>query len=350
MTILDRHVIRQFLTTLIVVASTLLVLVVLIHLFTNLENLEAGKVAFEARGMSTFTGMCRLYGLLLPFYLPQFGPLALAISAAVTISRLHRDAEMQAARVTGIPERRILLPILVVGAMIGAGLSVVRLEVLPRIAPLKTEAERMLKGKSHLVLEGPMVVIDGRGNFVSVRSYEPTSGIARQVTIIPKEGEGRTHIAEIRWQPLGPSGRGWYPMTEVIGPMRLPGGTDFTPDDLEIDTRGTRHLLAHELAELRRRNPDRPDLKVMESVRLATPWVALAMLVLVVPLVSRLGKIHAMMALGMTLGIGVTYFAVERTLIELAERDASVDAPFAVWVPIVACLAFGSLLWGESAE
>lgn len=348
MTLVDRHVARQFVVTLAVVTTTLIALVVLIHLFTNLENLEAAKVAFAERGLSTFAGMCRLYALLLPFYLPQFGPLTLALSAAWTIARLHRDTEMQAARVTGIPERRVLAPIVVIGALVGIGLGVVRIELLPRIAPQKVEMERMLRGKSRLVLEGPMVVVDGRGRFVSVRSYEPTTGLARQVTVIPRDGEGRTHVAELRWDPEGPKGRGWYPQTPVVGTLPFPEGTDFTPDDLEIDNRGTRHLLAHELEGLRARNPERPDLRVMAAVRGAAPWVPLALLLLIVPLVTRLGRTHAMMAVGITLGITLSYFALERFLLELAERNATVDPGFAVWAPLLACASFGLLLWNDA--
>jgi len=348
MTLVDRHVARQFIVTLAVVTTTLIALVVLIHLFTNLENLEAAKGAFAERGLSTFAGMCRLYALLLPFYLPQFGPLTLALSAAWTIARLHRDTEMQAARVTGIPERRVLAPIVVIGALVGIGLGAVRLELLPRIAPQKVEMERMLRGKARLVLEGPMVVIDGRGRFVSVRSYEPTTGLARQVTVIPRDGEGRTHVAELRWDPDGPKGRGWYPQTPVVGTLPFPEGTDFTPDDLEIDNRGTRHLLAHELEGLRARNPERPDLRVMAAVRGAAPWIPLALLLLVVPLVTRLGRTHAMMAVGVTLGITLSYFALERFLMELAERNATVDPGFAVWAPLLVCASFGLLLWNDA--
>ncbi len=127
MTIIDRYLVFLFLKTLLISFVSLLGLFVVVHAFSNLDELAA---------ISEQIGW---WGVFEEFYLPRFADLydktaaiLVLVSALFTISMLQRRREMTAMEAAGLTKARILRSVLILST-IGIALTVVNREwIIPQ--------------------------------------------------------------------------------------------------------------------------------------------------------------------------------------------------------------------------
>ncbi len=86
-------------------------------LFTFVLFLQRAGKSFEllVRSSATASTVAYLFGLLLPFVLTFALPTGALVGILITLSRMSSDGEIVGMRAAGVPSRRILYPVLVVG-------------------------------------------------------------------------------------------------------------------------------------------------------------------------------------------------------------------------------------------
>jgi lipopolysaccharide export LptBFGC system permease protein LptF len=316
----------------------------MVHFFSNFENLDQAANSFAARGLGLVQGLCRYYGITMPFIIAKLGPFAVLLAAMWTLQRMARDQEVAAAQVAGVSLHRLTVPILVGGCVLALGLSAVRQIVLPRIAIESHELERVLRGKKEAVIEGPLLLRDSAGNRFSIRSYEPYAKIARSVQF---RSEDLSRPLDIEAMKYDVATARWLSIDAEGAASPLPIETDLRPRDIEIDARGLRYLASAELDEMARKFPFRLDLELMRQTRFTYPFTPIVLLLLGIPLVLKRDRQSVYAAWGICLLVSILYFGVENTLHGLAERDGVLSPALAAWIPITVFGIAGALTFQD---
>ncbi len=347
MKILDRYIARHFIVSIGVAYCFLLCVYMSVHLFAHLGELGDASRVLSQRGMNLFTGLCRFYALMMPFILTKLGPFGALLAGMWTVQRMTKDVEITAAQVAGVSLHRIMLPILACGALVSLGLTLIRTEVLPRISVQAHQMDRLVRGKTEDVMDGPFLVRDDRGLRISIRSYEPSSRTAHDVEFRSDDLNDITDVETLQYRDDGAQGPGWYPQSPVRGSLSLPGGTNLRPFDIEIESRGLRFLGAAELSDLLRRMPDRLDLQLIRQTRVTYPFVTVVLLLLGLPIVLKRDQQNVYAACGVCLLVSVLYFGAENLIHGLAERDGLLSPGLAAWIPVVVFGTAGALTFQD---
>jgi lipopolysaccharide export system permease protein len=128
MRIMDRYLLRQFVQTFLICFSSLVGLIVIIDLFTNLEEfVTCGK---KAGAVLPFIGKFYMYQLIMFF--DRTGGILALVSAMFTVSWIQRHNEMVALMAAGVSRFRVLLPIVVAVGIVSLLLTANREILVPR--------------------------------------------------------------------------------------------------------------------------------------------------------------------------------------------------------------------------
>jgi lipopolysaccharide export system permease protein len=159
MQIIDRYLLRQFVTTFLICFLSLIGLFIIFDLFTNLEEfVTCGK---KAGGVLAFIANYYMFKTIL-FFDRTGGILALT-SAMFTVSWIQRHNEMTALMAAGVSRFRVLLPIIVAVGVISL-LSAANREILmPRYRHELSRCPQDPSGSRPQSLE---LRYDGRTNVV----------------------------------------------------------------------------------------------------------------------------------------------------------------------------------------
>jgi lipopolysaccharide export system permease protein len=344
MTLLDRYVARIFAVSAVVSFCFVLALYLMVHFFGNLDTLEGAQRAFGSRGVGLFTGICRYYAITMPFILTKLGPFAVLLAAMWTIQKMARDQEISAAQVAGVSLHRLMVPILVGGAVLSLALWGVRQQLLPRLAIENHALEMLMRGRSDVLIQGPLNVRDSTGGSFSIQSYDPAIKLARGVHYGSDDFSRSFDVSAIRYDD---EARRWMVTEEGAPPIPLQVATDLSPRDIEIDARRLQFLASGELDELSRRLHGRPDLELMRQTRFTYPFATIVLLLLGVPLVLHRERQSIYAAWGLCLLLSIFYFAAENALHGLAERDGLLSPVLAAWIPIAVFGTVGAMAFQD---
>jgi lipopolysaccharide export system permease protein len=120
---LDRYVLREMVVPFLIGQAAVVMMLTGTVLFNNADTfLNFGIPA---------AGVAKIAGYFLPFLVSLTMPVATAIAASLTVSRLARDSEVTVMRAAGIPLRRIFRPIVLVGLL----LSFLDFQFAERVVP-----------------------------------------------------------------------------------------------------------------------------------------------------------------------------------------------------------------------
>jgi lipopolysaccharide export system permease protein len=341
--VLDRHVAWGFAVSVVVSFGFVLCLYMMVHFFAHLENLEAAEHAFATRGIGLLSGVLQYHALTMPFILVKVGPFAVLLAAMWTIQRMVRDHEIAAAQVAGVSLHRLMLPILIGGVLLSAGLWAIRQHLLPRLAMHNREYELLMRGKSEVSLDGPMVVNDSAGNRFSIQSYEPVSQVARGVQIRLAD---RVRVLDVAAMQFDRSTGRWATFDEGGKAAPLEVQTDLLPRDIEAD-RGMKFLSSSELEDLARKMPGQHDIELKLQTRFTYPFATVVLLLLGIPLVLKRERQSIYAAWGLCLLVSILYFGAESVLHGLAERDNVLSPVLAAWIPIAVFGIGGALTYQD---
>jgi lipopolysaccharide export system permease protein len=128
MQIIDRYLLRQFVQTFLICFLSLVGIVIVFDLFTNLDEFViAGKAAGGVMSFITRYYMFQTIG-----FFDRIGGLLALVSAMFTVSWIQKNNEMTALMSAGVSRFRVLLPIILAVAVVSVILAANREILMPR--------------------------------------------------------------------------------------------------------------------------------------------------------------------------------------------------------------------------
>ena len=121
--ILDDYVLREFLTTFVMVLCTFVLLMLVFTFFELLGDIIRNRTPLVTVGEYLFN--------LIPSMVYTLLPLGVLVAVLVTFGVLNRSSELTAMKATGISLYRVIVPVLVIAAILAVGLFLFDESYLP---------------------------------------------------------------------------------------------------------------------------------------------------------------------------------------------------------------------------
>lgn len=110
---LDRYIVREMVVPFLIGQGAVVFMLVGTVLYNNADTFLNYKIPA--------LGVTKIAFYFLPYLINLTMPVAIALAASLTVSRLSRDTEVTAMRAAGISLKRIFLPIFVIGLLLSIG-------------------------------------------------------------------------------------------------------------------------------------------------------------------------------------------------------------------------------------
>ncbi len=191
MKILDKYIIKNFLTGYLIAFCVLMGLRTVIDLFVNLdeftEHIQLGTL--------TVTGNILSYYLLhSTLYFRDFAGMITVVAAAFSIGKMTRNNELTAVMASGVSLKRVIAPIVFL-ALLLTGLLVVDNELL--IPPL---ADKLVRGQDALPGQEwyhVWFMTDGNGSLICSPEFDVKTSTLRRPTIITRRRKEEALLWEV---------------------------------------------------------------------------------------------------------------------------------------------------------
>ena len=353
----DVYVARAFWGSFGAVLLFFTLIFVLIDMAERLKQLNRYWDRVEEAGYAPLAALARFYATMIPFVWLRIIPLAAAMAGAFALARLARHQELVPLVGAGVSTRRVLLPILLSGALLAGLMVAARTSVVPALDREHQALGRLLtKRQPDRVAQVPHVH-DAPGVRLSAAAFLPIKRRLEDAWITRRDEQGRLVEAlrypELAWQPEG----GIWVATQ--GGLRIPlddGGAGRYRYPIAPDTPAplvSRFELIEILCEadnslglsfaqsraLMEAHPENGALAVRHHEQLTLPLSALVLLGLTLPFCVRFGRHSVLPGLISALGMGALFFASSRVLADMA-GSGLVHPLVLAWLPTV---VFGSL-------
>lgn len=200
MKLIDRYIVRLYLTNVLVLLVLLAGFVVTVDVFVNLgrfsstatEQLAAAPDA-EAQGVQTIV---RTVVLVADFWGPKLLQLynylvgvVLLVGMGFTCAQLVRQREFVALLASGVPLQRVALPFIAVAVIFTGGQALNQELVIPRLAPLLAR-DAGDAGQRELDAFRVELVPDGEGRLFYADRFDPQTGMLDDVMIFRRGDDG----------------------------------------------------------------------------------------------------------------------------------------------------------------
>lgn len=176
MSILDRYVVRQFVTTFLFAMLALTMIFVIVDLIDGLDQFLDNKATVEV--------VARYYLAFIPEILELITPIALMLSGLFSVGRLSNLNEITAMKSGGISTSRILVPILTVSLLVSLGQLYFNGWVVPKAAAEKRNLERRFLGTSMgLSIISDLAFRQTPTMNISIERYDADARIASGISV-----------------------------------------------------------------------------------------------------------------------------------------------------------------------
>lgn len=185
MKILDRYILRAFLTNYVIALAVMIGLYVLLDLFVNID--EFTKLQSDSK-FQTAAKIIDYYGYNLFLYFSQLAGTILLVAACCTLGRLHRTNELTAILATGTSLFRVAAPVVIASLFMNALWFFDQEVIIPRIADKLSRKHGDIEGRySFSVWFRP----DRDNALVSANQFHPRAREMRGVLIMKRDARGR---------------------------------------------------------------------------------------------------------------------------------------------------------------
>ncbi len=121
------------------------------------------------------------YLIRLPMFASWLFPIILLTAAGVTLIRMNKNNELIPLLMAGISMHQILLPLYVLFVAGGIGVFCMQEWVLPSFSSRIARTKQLLKSGEQL---DDVLVVDDRGRYLHGRSYQPSTRVLNDVTVM----------------------------------------------------------------------------------------------------------------------------------------------------------------------
>jgi LPS export ABC transporter permease LptG/LPS export ABC transporter permease LptF len=356
--ILDDYVLRNFVGSLVLILSSLLVLVLIFTYFELLSDIVRKKIQL----------LTQLEFLLnsLPWLLYQVTPLAVLLTVLVMFGLMQKSNEITAMKATGVSIYRTVVPVLVIATALAGGLFVLDQWYLPYANKRVETLRNMIKGKPAQTylrpdrkwIFGETKKSDGpeanrkiyyyeafdpdRNTFGSISAFELDPHSFRMVK--------RTYAARARWaehlqkwtfengwQRAWSNAPGADPREDlhrfdVSTFVELNEPPNYFKKEVLQSSEMSYEELRRYIYDLQQGGFDVVRLRVQLQKKIAYPLITLVMAVIAVPFALSGGRRGALSGVVVALVIGVSYFLTSG-LFEVMGNASQLPPLVAAWSP-----------------
>jgi lipopolysaccharide export system permease protein len=353
----DGYVLRAFLGAFGAVLVFFTLIVVVVDLAERVRFLTRNWERLEEAGHAPLGMLLSFYGTLIPFLWLRILPFAAPMAAAFALARLARHQELVPLVTAGVSMRRVVLPILVVGALLAAGMVVARATIVPELNREHQRLSRTLTKRLPDRIVNVPHVHDAEGGRLSAGAFQPLGRRLEDAWItFPGAAERPAEIQrypELAWDaergawfapqgglriPLDGEHGGRYRLPIEPG-ARAPLASGFELLEILCDADNSLGTSFKQSAALVRAHPDNPAVVVRHHQQITLPLSTLILLGLTLPACVAFGRHNALDGMLTALGLGALYFGASQLLADLA-GTGSINPVVLAWLPTV---VFGSL-------
>lgn len=350
MRLLDRYVLRQFLTTFSMLVLGIPLLFIIADITDNIDR-------YIDRGVG-LGNMALGYVYQFPQFMVYAFPIAALVATVFTIGGMTRHQEITAAKAGGVSFWRIFLPVGLLSVVLAAGAFGLS-EVVP--GALRERAEVM--GDAPQRASGPrinFVFQTEREGVLSARRLDAGTGELIELALERNAtaAEPGLHLMARRavWREHGGwrLEDGWRRELHADGTekavkfdsLSLPGLVE-KPEDLLAEPRDPELMRYAEVGRfigaIERSGGDAAGLRVERAQKLAVPAAVIVIVLFGAPLVTSAGRGGTAYGVGVSLGVTIIYMLMFRVGKAVGSSGA-IDPLVAAWTPNLVFLAAGLVL------
>ncbi|MEM7262623.1 MAG: LptF/LptG family permease [Planctomycetota bacterium] len=362
---LDRYVMKQFLISYVICATSIIGLFVVLDGLSKLNK-------FLKQDANVIWVILQYFMATLPVYFSQYlAPVLTLIAAMFAVTLLNKGQEIVPMKASGISIPRILSPLFLMALCFATVQIGMQELVLPNCKDFIREGTS--HGKKKGTIRPDLVVDSARNLRIKVQQYDPQEKrgtYAEVIELYARDSAGGAqpiksmyHAFDMKWLPEqeawelrnGKLNR-WEPDGRpVVFQVPDEGGdaagafaqdfervvleTRIRPIDFEASDREVPFLSYGELLGQYRRYPHRRHLEVKLHQRFAFPMANLILLLLGLPFVIRQGNKSAIVGVLVAIGIAAAYMLSTTVCADLGNKGELPPA-VAAWLPV---LFFGAL-------
>ncbi|MEM9407789.1 MAG: LPS export ABC transporter permease LptF [Acidobacteriota bacterium] len=287
----------------------------------------------------------------------QIAPIVVLLTTLIAFGILSRNNEITAAKALGMSLFRLSVPVVLCALTVAGFCVVLESSVLPSSNARVTELKNEIKGRANVRqlrrADRNWLMSDDANTIYNYQYYDPAREELQRLTVYQFDEAHRlrgllfasnARFLDGAWTVEG----GWarrFGKTVAYTPLPGPRRVDIPeqPPFFETEEKSPEVMSYTELAEyvsaLRRSGRDVPHLEVQLYNKVALPFVCLVMALVGLPFAFRLGRQGALYGIGLSIGLGMIFYAIIAFFTTLGEVGA-LPPMVAVWSPN---LLFGSL-------
>ncbi len=352
-TMLDRYVSRRLATPILFVLLSTVSLYVIVDLTDHLDEMSANKPP-----LSVVVGY---YWNLVPQAAMDVLPLALMIGVLILLTVLERQLELTALKAAGVSLYRLVVPILLIGALGVGAMWLLGESVVPLANSRASKLLDRIKGRettrTYLATDRQWLVSRDETSFYNFLRYDDDSQAVIRFTMFTVDDGMRLRFHLVAPRLLYREGRwiadaGWYRRIDADGTdhyqkIETPFEVDVAEDptyfgqEYRRPSEMTVGELGRYITALRESGyqPDR--LSVRWHQKFAYPLSAFIMVLLALPYGLNRGgrRVTTMQSVAIALAVGIGYFILVAAFEKMGEAGL-LPPMVGAWGPVVL-----SLLW-----
>ncbi len=304
--------------------------------------------------------LIQLVILKIPSWLNLTLPVGVAMGSSLALSRLARESELTAMRSTGVPIRRVLLPVVIVAALVAVG----NFYLVERVIPKASLANRKLMSEFFLLSAVPkfrsdvVIKLDRySARFGSVRRED--NGTLRLEDIVLFESPKVDEVF-IYKSKTGTYQDGVWRFTKpfvynLVGTNLISGASKdeivineqmqiadiFIPPDPSEETAAS---LRRKIYEARRTGRVATVYEIAYYVKFTIPASCVIFAITSALMAVRMAKSGAFVGLLISLGLVILYYNIHIISTEIVGRNGWLPPLWAAWLPNILYGLFGLFL------
>ncbi len=348
MRVLDRYLLREVLTPILICSITLVFLVLIADLFDNLDSL--------LKNQTPLGYIFRYYLMLTPFAFTQTIPWATLLGTLYLLVTFNLHNEIVAMKVAGIEIMVIIRPIVFLGFLIGIFSFLVGEYMVPQTFQIAREIRDVhiekKRGKEEEKAFQNVTYFSGGKQLQYYRSFDYGKKEVQDAILLWLDPQGqRTRRKMVARKGTWDPQRGWLfenvteyemdPQGQILGEPRIYvtkvySDVQVKPEDLRFVSSESSFLSLRELKYYMKKleeNGIKPHSEKVEyQSRFASPWYSLVMILIAIPLLSPT-RSKKIIALNVLICLGIVFaFHVVGAMAFAMGKSGTLPPFLSVWL------------------
>jgi len=343
--LLDDYVLRAFALYLGMIIASFLMLLLVFTLFELIGDILRNHISPLVVGEYLLN--------VSPYFIYNTTPLSMLLAVLITFGLLTRSNEITAIKATGISIYRVIVPVILASACVGAGLFFLDQFYLPHTNKRQDALHNLIKGKpaqTYLLpdrkwIKGQQSTIyyyrffdPDRNDFasLSVFKYDPVSFQLTQRVYAARAHWGEAlqkWVVELGWErELRGSAINSYRTFDVATFATLNEPPPYFKKEVKQFSEMNYQELKRYIHDLQQSGFDVVRLRVQLHKKFAFPLITLVMAILAVPFALSAGRRGAVTGIATAVGIGLVYWTISG-FSESMGNVSQLPPALAAWAP-----------------